>query len=548
MDPLLLSSLEYGKDVLVAAPLHHDEFEMDFYPVMDDDDNYDTTLTSGTVLDFDDYFRSNEFLEALGAVDVTGKEDNIDTRNGGRKAKEIVPNRRTASGQGTSELAEEGQTQDTVKRRSAIISVDEGTVRPVGGGKKKAKVGPSSRRSSSGVQRPAGMPKRPMSAYNVFFKSERPKIFEERAGSSERISFQELGKIIGQRWQLVSTEERKEYAKLAAVDADRYRKEMEAYKPTLDRILSGSPVSKPAPVQKTRIVSPCKSPRNPTKVVSLEASGGEVNAAPNLGREKILPKGVGEVSPLGSSDGSSQPGADSKIAIQPPRPSSSPPPPPPHWSNSGSWHLRPAYGTNPPPPSVVSSSDSAGGCYHGPDAAAVAYYPPQPKRATPGHYGTPPAAHQPQSDGRRRYCYPPPSERYMDHAQSQQLYPRTGTVRTLDARTGRGPDDDLVPTRGALAATHQPHHQHHSAMSPPRKEYVLRDPRTGRHRPYTMQYRCFRMKLGQARSYFTNCCGTSVSDLSQPPEISMDQLLRAPPPPGEEVPFSFLGDCRKHLY
>jgi hypothetical protein len=82
-------------------------------------------------------------------------------------------------------------------------------------------------------KKPKGMPKRPLSAYNLYFQSERAKIIDAAntgdGASGGKIGFEDLGKIIGKKWRVLTEEDRKTYDKLAEIDSVRYRKEMEAY-------------------------------------------------------------------------------------------------------------------------------------------------------------------------------------------------------------------------------------------------------------------------------------------------------------------------------
>ena len=107
-------------------------------------------------------------------------------------------------------------------------------------------------------------PKRPLSAYNLFFKDERQNILkaipnkeDEEEGKKEdeeskegeddkdeteeskkrkrkkaphgKIGFENLAKIIGQRWQKLESDRVEHYKKLAAKDMKRYKEEMEVF-------------------------------------------------------------------------------------------------------------------------------------------------------------------------------------------------------------------------------------------------------------------------------------------------------------------------------
>eukprot|EP00536_Pseudo-nitzschia_multiseries_P011393 jgi/Psemu1/259806/estExt_Genewise1Plus.C_3840037 len=110
-------------------------------------------------------------------------------------------------------------------------------------------------------KKPKNKPKRPLSAYNIFFRDERANILagipdkdeeddedqnddhddgldgpKKKASGKKRkrpphgkIGFESLAKIVGQRWKELKPEELAKYKKLADVDMVRYRAEMESY-------------------------------------------------------------------------------------------------------------------------------------------------------------------------------------------------------------------------------------------------------------------------------------------------------------------------------
>ncbi|GAX26724.1 hypothetical protein FisN_2Hu327 [Fistulifera solaris] len=109
-------------------------------------------------------------------------------------------------------------------------------------------------------------PKRPLSAYNVFFREERAKIIEEREGLEKQdlsgnsspnkkqryqpngTGFEDLAKEISRRWKAVDSKRLSECTRLAEADTERYHKELAEYNELREERLSAKQLAQVASV------------------------------------------------------------------------------------------------------------------------------------------------------------------------------------------------------------------------------------------------------------------------------------------------------------
>jgi hypothetical protein len=81
-------------------------------------------------------------------------------------------------------------------------------------------------------QKPHDFPKRPLSAYNIFFREARASIVaseREKEGEGAKIDFQSLARDIASQWKILPGEERERVEELAKQDLKRYRQEVQEY-------------------------------------------------------------------------------------------------------------------------------------------------------------------------------------------------------------------------------------------------------------------------------------------------------------------------------
>jgi HMG (high mobility group) box len=139
----------------------------------------------------------------------------------------------------------------------------------------------------------------PLSAYNFFFKEEREKILRvvladdpAKVGNvpdaedyldpdqlkrlkkdGGKVSFEEMGKIIGMRWKNIDPDKHTRFSTLASQDTDRYKKEMEAYNGRQEAKMRSDALKPPSMVS-SQYQMPAPPGREPKYDTSSSYGGG----------------------------------------------------------------------------------------------------------------------------------------------------------------------------------------------------------------------------------------------------------------------------------
>ncbi|CAB9511214.1 expressed unknown protein [Seminavis robusta] len=117
--------------------------------------------------------------------------------------------------------------------------------------------------SKSSKKEPSDKPKRPLSAYNLFFQHERAQILKSTPSkydgkkprrSHGKIGFGALARNVAAKWNNIAPEDRKRFDELAAADKKRYQKEMEVWKAAQTAIKKTTP--NPVTLGSMTMVSP----------------------------------------------------------------------------------------------------------------------------------------------------------------------------------------------------------------------------------------------------------------------------------------------------
>ena len=214
----------------------------------------DTKVGAGTVAATPTNINSNSSVTTL------------TTRRSGRSRKpssKAVENKANAAALAAAGLLGHGDEYDPAAARVAVISRESSTLSliapssptasssAVTGAGASASPTASPKGGKKSWKKPAGKPKRPLSAYNIFFKEERARLVAEINGAAaeeaERqqseaarshrkthgMGFAGLAQNIAGKWKTLDNASRRPYEQKAAVDKARYVREVAAWKNSL---------------------------------------------------------------------------------------------------------------------------------------------------------------------------------------------------------------------------------------------------------------------------------------------------------------------------
>ena len=160
---------------------------------------------------------------ATASTTVDQQEEDAMEQTGGATALKEPPEQ--ASEEKTTEIA----AKDSQIEQKAANTTGEA---PKGKSEEKAPIKRKKRASDRKWRwkKPIDKPKRPLSAYNLFFKEERARIMDENAKQSKAVGFTEMARMVGAKWNNLPSEEKKVFEEQAAKAKEIYFVEVAEWK------------------------------------------------------------------------------------------------------------------------------------------------------------------------------------------------------------------------------------------------------------------------------------------------------------------------------
>ncbi|GLC44998.1 hypothetical protein PLESTF_000819700 [Pleodorina starrii] len=173
---------------------------------------------------------------------------------GDKAAKETKKAAADAAPKGKAKRKDEGKEEAERPKKAAkaekAAAAPKAKAEPAakGKGKKAADEGGKAKKEKK-VKDP-NAPKKNLTAFMFFSNANRDKVKTDNPG----VSFGEVGKLLGERWKSLDSDEKSEYEEMAKKDKDRYLKAMESYQggqgATAAPAAKPKAKAKPAPAKK----------------------------------------------------------------------------------------------------------------------------------------------------------------------------------------------------------------------------------------------------------------------------------------------------------
>lgn len=132
-----------------------------------------------------------------------------------------------------------GLVEDARERANLLRGLSSGKGAKTGSAGSKRRNGKGGGGAQGRQRRKDAMPKRPLSAYNIFFRELHNKLVKKQTEETKR-SFEELGKYVGRGWKKLDGAAKAKYEQLANEDRERYRAEMVKFQSQMPVDIFGS--------------------------------------------------------------------------------------------------------------------------------------------------------------------------------------------------------------------------------------------------------------------------------------------------------------------
>jgi hypothetical protein len=389
--------------------------------------------------------------------------------------------------------------------------------------------GPSNRNSK---KKSKGLPKRPLSAYNLFFQSERLIILEEAIHHHRRISFESLAKLVGQRWHDLSDEQVEKFRELSQLDIARYRREMKLFHQRSADVADNDGKVSSFKLKKASPRSPRSTPTTPRKKRRFSEGSSDDGEPSSLGKLKYTKTCSHTKPPIDEAESSAGLSTSQDLLLCDTE------------LGNESNNINKTDADEVPTPSNVQylnkrNDDDITETCSLPTLLNIPLLPVTKSSVEKQQLIMPQELYREAQVQRGDLLPSDVSSQHILRQNSTSVVPMSRLSTPQQTPWYTATQYPTLPTYRP-SFNHAPfQRQYRVPPFPATNEVMIYDPKLGRERPYMIQYKCYAMKRSEAYDY--------VHRFSRPNYVNgrynvpVEQLLQVPqnPPPGVEVNIPF---------